>query len=436
MRTMRTMRTSIFFTRPPLGARTSSFAPLLSARSALASAARAAAPFTPDSPLKFAGAAATALAAVYFYTHESEEAVIEGMCSTFERGGMPAWDRMFLGDLAPGRVPRSALQAELLALLSPLGEPDAFRFAAVVGASGTGKSTAVRKAVRAAGSPGAKGAVYFLAPTGITSFSTDLMRALGYREPFSLLSPFRHLVFKDAKETFGPQSALPQPVASWRALAPLLQRAAERFALRHGRPAVLVLDAMDLVAKKDAIFFLEVQDFAKDCADKGILRIVLVLSDGRALALLQSSSALTRATEPCEVGDIGDGEAVAYLEGLGVATERAKALVEEVAGGRFPLLQAHGKSARPIEDIVQQLHNGTKEALKAVHVAPIDPLLKLLLEQGSVRSGDALDLLAEDKVTALLGRNILAAHPDGTYTFHSRHVASFVAAREAAARAA
>jgi hypothetical protein len=45
---------------------------------------------------------------------------------------------------------------------------------------------------------------------------------------------------------------------------------------------------MDLVAKKDAVFFSDLQDFAKACADNGNLRVVFIFSDGNALPLLLS----------------------------------------------------------------------------------------------------------------------------------------------------
>jgi len=44
-----------------------------------------------------------------------------------------------------------------------------------------------------------------------------------------------------------------------------------------------------------------------------------------------------------------------------------------------------------------------------------------------------LELMEPEKVVALLGHSILAAHPDGTYKFHSCHVDSFIAGEVAAA---
>ena len=48
-----------------------------------------------------------------------------------------------------------------------------------------------------------------------------------------------------------------------------------------------------------------------------------------------------------------------------------------------------------------------------------------LVAKKSVPDAVARKLMEQEKISALLGLNILAAHPDGTYTFHSRHVESF-----------
>lgn len=382
------------------------------------------------------------LTVAYFYTFEREDVVIDNICSVFERGGAPGWDRDFEVDLDPvARVPRPALQAQLLALFSPeLSSPAMKRYAVVVGACGTGKSSALRLAVRAQGEiksidslptsggftpqrnwfygpPVKKGVVYFLAPTGITSFSTDLMRALECQEPFRLFPPS------------GQQGPLPQPVASWRVLAPLLQAAATRFKSRHGRPAVLVLDAMDLVAKHDPLFLAEVQDFAKVCADKGTLRIVFVMGEGLALPLLQSNHAFFRATRPFEIGDISDAEAVKFLEGQRVEVGRARELVREATGGRFPLLYLYADSTMAVKDIVDELHRGTREVLKEIRIAPGHPLFRALLEKKKVSLEAAVDILGYEKISTLLKQDILAAHPDRTYSFYSRHVESFFAGK-------
>lgn len=382
------------------------------------------------------------LSVAYFYTFEREDVVIDNMCGVFERGGAPGWEREFEVDLGAVGAPRPALQAQLLSLFSSnLGLRS---YAVVVGACGTGKSTAVRLAVRAQGEtinsdspsttgdiftplmnwfkrrvygpPVKQGLVYFLAPTGITSFSTDLMRALECQEPFSLRGV--------------PRCSLPQPEASWSILSPLLQAAALRFTLRHGRPAVLILDAMDLVAKHDPNFFLELQDFAKECADRGTLRVVFVFQDGPALPLLEGSSAFSRADELFEIGDISDTDAVAYLEGYGVALDRAVALVKQVTGGRLILLERYRVCDESIEATVKQLHDQCDATLMRAGVSPTCPLFQALATNKSMSYFGALKLLDSKKISALLALNILAPHPgNDTYTFYSRHVENFVAGR-------
>ncbi len=60
--------------------------------------------------------------------------------------------------------------------------PDGPLCSLVVGGSGTGKSTAVRNAMRSLTVP--KGAIYFSAPELVSFFSRDLARAVGYAPPF------------------------------------------------------------------------------------------------------------------------------------------------------------------------------------------------------------------------------------------------------------
>jgi hypothetical protein len=82
---------------------------------------------------------------------------------------------------------------------------------------------------------------------------------------------------------------------------------------------VLVIDAADFVAKKNTKLFLDLQNFAKVCADMGMLRVVYVSSEGIVLPLLRASSSWSRALLPYEVQDIDDARAVDYLINRGMA---------------------------------------------------------------------------------------------------------------------
>ena len=343
------------------------------------------------------------------------------MCGVFEAGGAHGWDAIFFKDTF-NHIQRTELHKELTQLLRP---DEKAQYAVVVGAAGTGKSTAVRSAVRSLVEP--KGAVYFLPPTLLTSFSSELAGVLGYYRPIRWADRVVRLVTGETKEGAKAPSLNAEPQATWSALEPCLVKAAARYRAKHGAPPALVLDGMDLVAKEDPYFFLKMQDFAKKCADAGILSVVLVFSDGRALPLLQSSSAISRAGVIYEVGDVSDKDAVKWLtEEYNVEASRAAALVDSVAGGRFPLLRMCGISTKSVDDLSDLLDRKTEVNLLRVGVDPTAPLFRALLSSKSVKEIVAFKLMPENKVQELLSLNILSAHPDSTYTFHDRHVTRFM----------
>ena len=296
------------------------------------------------------GAVCTAGGTACFAYYYSEVGVSRHMCGVFEAGGARGWDAIFFKD-ALAHIQRAELHKDLTQLLCPDKKA---QYAVVVGAAGTGKSTAVRRAVRSLVEP--KGAVYFLPPTLLTSFSSELAGVLGYYRPIRWADRVVRLVTGETKEEAKAPSLNAEPQATWSALEPCLVKAAARYRAKHGKPAALVLDGMDLVAKKDPGFFLEVQDFAKKCADAGILSVVLVFSDGCALPLLQSSSAISRAGVIYEVGDVSDDDASAWLsKEYKVEALRAAALVDSIAGGRFPLLTMCGTSSKSVDAISREL---------------------------------------------------------------------------------
>lgn len=308
-------------------------------------------------------------------------------------------------------------------LLKP--DPDS-QYVVVVGAAGTGKSTAVRKALLDLAKP--RGVVYFLPPTLLSGFSSGLASALGYYRPIRWADRVARLLSGESKEEPAAPPHASEQHASWQSLEPVLLSAATNYRDRHKAPAVLVLDGMDLVAREAPDLFLKVQDFAKKCADLGVLRLVLVFSDGAALPLLQSSSAITRADVIYEVGDIADEEASEWLRThCAVDPDRAAALVSLIAGGRFPLLRKCAASHQPVEAISHEMDVETRDSLRRAGVSPSAPLFRALLLRGQVESADALAMLPEATLQKLLSLNVLSAHPDRTYTFHDRHTQQFFA---------
>jgi hypothetical protein len=197
----------------------------------------------------------------------------------------------------------------------------------------------------------------------------------------------------------------------------------------------LVLDAADRVAKSDPAFLTQLQDFAKDCADLvgGPLLVVFVSGEGTVLPVLQSSSAWSRAAAPLEIGDVDDSDAIEYLvKTKGVPKDDAVDAVSTITGGRFALLNTYirsrsaGSSNAEIRDVY---YKTTDETLKNIGIASNNALFRALIREKKYDTNKALDIegMTKDKLEALLKANILAVHPNKTYTFHSRHVETFVA---------
>ena len=171
-------------------------------------------------------------------------AVTSHMVSTFETGGViPSswfvspvrWDTPFTSD-ALAVVSRPELIEDLTVLLRPNASS---QYLLIVGESGTGKSTAVRKAIRALPSP--KGAIYFSAPQVVTSFlfSEDLASATGY---FRLVDPLGSL-YNWLGGQYAVEAGSGEPHATWAVLSKALLNAATAYHAKHGRPAVLIVTA-------------------------------------------------------------------------------------------------------------------------------------------------------------------------------------------------
>lgn len=224
-----------------------------------------------------------ACAAAYVWQQQGPESGKTNTLRALERGVVGGY---WLTD-ASATVERASLHDQLVELLRP---QNTRQYAIVMGAPGTGKSTAIRKAARESSSS-VNGVVYYLVQYP-DNLSTGLAALLGCRK--STL----------AKE---------EPRATWLQLEPQLLEGAAAFMLAHGRPATLVLDGVDVIAKEDPTFLDMLQNFARNAADAGVLRVVFVSSDGAASARLESRSEWSRAADPLEVGDISDVQAVDFL---------------------------------------------------------------------------------------------------------------------------
>jgi len=203
--------------------------------------------------------------------------------------------------------------------------------------------------------------------------------------------------------------------------------AADKFFAKHNRPMVLVIDAFDRVCKDQPRFATQLQEFAKDGADSGHLRVVFVFSKDEAMPLLSSRSAWERALRPFEVSGIPDADAINFLLGHHVEQSRAQDAVRTITGGRFSLMLKFIDASAAMSNSVfrEQLDIKTRADLDAANVQPTHPLFAKLFSSESLGTDQVAKCLSPDQRKQLLVDNILAIHADETYSFQTRHVSAF-----------
>ena len=295
----------------------------------------------------------------------------------------------------------------------------------IVGENGAGKTTAVRQALSASKSP--KGAVYFNCPESVELFSVNLAGLIGFRDQLDISGGAQRRIESTTKEEKVPVPS-DEPLATFNRLRQSLIDAAAKFKAKNGRPMVLVIDSADRLAKDNPAFLGKLQGFAKDCADGGNLRIVFISSDGSALPQLMTRSSWSRAKKPpFEIGEIPDDQAVEYLTKKGVRENEAKLAVANLTGGLFVSLNDFVSSrleGMTYEQLVEQRDIALRLRLINSKIPISHALFQRLVQHASIRMDDARNLgMEEAQLDFLLKNNILAAHPNNTYTFHDRHTA-------------
>ena len=212
-------------------------------------------------------------------------------------------------------------------------------------------------------------------------------------------------------------------------MQPLVDAAA-KFKAKHGRPMVLIIDSADRLAKQCPAFLELLQDFAKKRADEGNLRIVFISSDGSALPLMMARSSWSRAKKPpFEIGEIPDDQAVEYLMKKGIREDEAKLAVANLTGGLFVSLNDFATASlkgMTYEQLAEQRDRALRKRLLVLKVVADHALFRQLVKHANIGTDDALGLgMEEAQLDLLLKNNILAVHPNDTYTFYDRHIATW-----------
>jgi len=388
---------------------------------------------------------------IYYHVADlSPDGAVRRMVRRFEAGHVP--------DLDPTVhviAPRADLDKPLLEMLRPRFVE---KYGIMVGEKGVGKSFLMTACIRGLQktNPGDVGVVYVLLPEDANDEGRALASikdAVDYREGFDVWN----FVVAAANKWVSQEEA--EPV--WPKLSGGLKRTAKVFFVKHGRAMTIVLDAADRLSPE---LLLKIQEFAKDAADGHFLRIVFVASDGKALPMLEASSAFSRAGEPMEVGPLCPEAATKYLvdcnadavkstgTGTGMDEATAKVAVDTIAGGHLSLLQhceivvkLGGPDA--LSTFRARLDKESDDVVfSEVGLTPSHKLFQQLVSFTSITRPQAIALLgssggadakeAKAQLDALIKANILAYHVDGTYTFQFRHQELFFAAKVAEAKAA
>lgn len=193
----------------------------------------------------------------------------------------------------------------------------------------------------------------------------------------------------------------------------------------------MVIDAADKLAKWNSVFFRYLQEFAKESADSGIIRVVFVFSDSVALPTLRdkTNSYNSRLGTIVEVGDIADEDAIKFLEKqYKMENTKATEMVKTITGGRFKMLYEYGKSTDTLAKIREELNDDAETTLNYLKISPSAPIFFKLLEAGpsGLPIKIASTLIEKEKCSLLLQNNIISQHPNRRYTFYSRQIEKYI----------
>jgi ABC-type oligopeptide transport system ATPase subunit len=323
---------------------------------------------------------------------------------------------------ADAKVKRPKLHASLKAVLRP---SETKQYVVIVGENGTGKSTAVRQVLSKLEEP--KGVVYINC-SQYNRFSLQLSRLIGYEAESDIRGGIKRYIERGNREDSLDFSQ--EPSATFRKLATPLLEAAGQYKAATNRPMVLVIDSTDILAKRDPLFLEELQTYAKDCADRGTLRVVFVSSDRTALHFLMSKSAWSRASVPFEIGEISDEDAVQYLVDCNIPKDIAEKAVHTFTGGLFRILNdfvSRYSQGQTLDEIIDSENWKLSAKLRKLEINKHNEAFRHLLTHGFIVEDVALSFLSVKAVDALVANNILALHPNTKLTFHHRHVAAWFA---------
>lgn len=327
-------------------------------------------------------------------------------------------------------------------------ETDDALFGVIVGPTGTGKTHLTRLACCEPHTPG----ILYHEIGDASSFPQELANTIGMRlkSSFNVLDLLIWNVISEQYVSYHTLAADPEEATHY-----VLDKLAEtsKRVKKKGHVPCLVIDGVDMLAKKNEDLFVKLVDQAKLYANAKKLYLVLVSSEGHIMPLIDKTSSRTRMAKVIQILDIDDGDAIKYLTERGVPQKASKHVVKHV-GGRFVHLKkaVEMKRLHPTLDENDLFDQITSE-LYRLYVRPgrmainyhhdkAKVIIKRLLDEPETSDPslasqpypkiDPQELCAGLKgkdleemdaaKTCLVNENLLRYDADGNLTWHSRLV--------------
>ena len=360
-----------------------------------------------------------------FYEVYSEEAKVSRTLKQFERGFISISSQS--GDPLSEPYMARPEEKEMRDFIRP-PDNESGSYYLLWGSHGTGKTTLVSHVAKTPqetlgkAKPDGVNGVIFIDVSDVSE-TNPLLSSLNQ----AVVPPFWPFMLLDVPPSTGQVKTL----AEWRRV---VTKAAVEFRRKHGRPATLVIDATEKLAKRaikfdlgDEADLVQLLELGKE--NKGLV-VILVSSDYSTSTFIKTLSVGSRMKE-VELGDVEDPLAVEFLVDNGIAKAEAEVAVRNYTGGRFRLLRDYVDDRKKMsrEAIV---HNAWVDVNRIVrdNMVPFSHPILARLVHGRLLEETIHQGLGATALDALLKANIISYHPsDGqTYTFHSRfHVRFFEA---------
>ena len=347
-------------------------------------------------------------------------------------------------------IDRPLLEEELRALVSlgtysevsddGIGEPGLGLFGVVIGPSGTGKTALIRKIC----SSDPKGVLY-VEVFDPNYLGKDLGTEVGMvQQP---TSPIDLLFTYLSGDSYAQYHKIPKdPSGSMHYVLARLEEQAKKYKSKHGRTPVLVIDGIDLLAKRNKMLFIDLVDRAKHLANSRTLKIIFVSSEGSVIPLVKATSSKSRLADTVEVLDVSDEDAVKFFSNALVPNELAQKIVP-LCGGRFVhLISAVAKyillRKAGVEDINvlyksimdHLVLSNVETSVQTLFVHPekerqlCKRILQEVLSNGELKTPAIVKILGtsteqvEHSLSLLVSCNLLRFTSGGMVAFHSRLV--------------